>query len=382
MKERSTNKRISEPEDVKKWYLWRTVTKPRHIFRWDLDKTYLKTDFDTVRDLVRVARMTAEERENIPGSATLLRQMRNSSPSAQNNLIYFISGSPRQLRSVIEKKFALDGFEPDGFVLKPSLSMLMKGRFRGIRNQVPYKLSALLGGRSHAPIGTKETLLGDDAESDALIYSLYADILAGNIERKYLLKFLKKTHAYKDQVSEIEYQLDAIVHEPTVQRIIINLDKNTAPGEFMDYFPRVVPVHNHLQTAVVLCLDQSVETSAIQEVALEMLWKFGYSSGSLLRSVEDILRRQRTQHSVEDFLHLHRGLSALSPIKPDKSLTKRAEKFVDELQRLLEQIIERIAYLNSRPMPRNRSRTEPSNDYFELLEAEEKRREARKRVRK
>ena len=27
----------------------------RYVARWDLDKTYLRTDFDTVRDLVRTA---------------------------------------------------------------------------------------------------------------------------------------------------------------------------------------------------------------------------------------------------------------------------------------------------------------------------------------
>ena len=325
--------------------------------------------------------MTAEERENIPGSAALLRKMRTSSPSAENNLIYFISGSPRQLRSVIEKKFALDGFEPDGFVLKPSLSMLMKGRFRGIRNQVPYKLNALLQGRSHAPIGTHETLLGDDAESDALIYSLYGDILSGNIEREYLLKFLKKTHAYRDQISEIEYQLDAIVHEPTVQRIIINLDKNTAPGEFLDYFPRVVPVHNHLQTAVVLSLDQSVTASSIQAVAFEMIWKFGYTTGSLLRSVEDILRRQRTQHPPEAYEYMHAQLGDLEPVQLDDGASQKAQKSLEQTQELLQQVCERITYLNSRPMPRSLSRGTPSMDYFGLLEAEEKRREERKRAR-
>jgi len=41
------------------------MARVRHIFRWDLDKTYLRTEFDSVRALVRTARLSAEERENI-----------------------------------------------------------------------------------------------------------------------------------------------------------------------------------------------------------------------------------------------------------------------------------------------------------------------------
>jgi hypothetical protein len=351
-----------------------------HIFRWDLDKTYLKTDFDTVRDLVRVARMSAEERENIPGSAALLREMRTGAMGSDKNLIYFISGSPRQLRTVIEKKFALDGFVPDGFVLKPSFSMLMRGRIRGIRNQVPYKLSALLSGRGDSPIGTLETLLGDDAESDALIYSLYGDILSGLIDRDFLLKFLKKTKAYKDQLEAIEHQLDAIVHEETVKRIIINLDRNTAPAEFFDYFPRVVPVHNHLQTAIVLCLDQTVSLNAVRDVAYEMLWKFGYKPDTLLHSAEDIFRRQRAYQPQKCYERMLEELSHLEPPKPPSRANKRASDNLETTMNLMRQLKERLEYLQTRPLPRNTSRVAPHRDYFELLVAEEKRREARKKV--
>jgi len=354
-----------------------------HIFRWDLDKTYLKTDFDTVRDIVRVARMTAEERENIPGSAALLREMRADRPHGEKNLIYFISGSPRQLRAVIEKKFTLDGFEPDGFVLKPSLSMLMRGRLRFLRNQVPYKLSALLSGRGESPIGTPETLLGDDAESDALIYSLYGDILAGLISRDTLFKFLKRTKAYKDQLESIDHQLDAIVHEDTVKRIIINLDRNTAPAEFIEYFPRVVPVHNHLQTAAVLCLDQTISINALRDVVYEMLWKFRCKPETLLHSAEDIFRRQRSYQPAANFEAIIESLSSINPPEPPKRSTKAATKSIEVAVSVLGQIKARLEYITTRPQARTPSRVISTHrDYFALLKAEEQRREARKKVQK
>ena len=48
---------------------------PRLIARWDLDKTYLRTDFDTVRDLVRTAIERPDQKRTVPGAAALLREL-------------------------------------------------------------------------------------------------------------------------------------------------------------------------------------------------------------------------------------------------------------------------------------------------------------------
>ena len=57
----------------------------------------------------------------------------------------------------------------------------MRLRFRALRSQLPYKLPTLLESRLGV-IGTPpETLFGDDAEADGIIYSLYADVLAGSV---------------------------------------------------------------------------------------------------------------------------------------------------------------------------------------------------------
>ena len=46
-----------------------------HIARWDLDKTYLRTEFDTVRDLVKTALERPDQKRTNPGASTLLREM-------------------------------------------------------------------------------------------------------------------------------------------------------------------------------------------------------------------------------------------------------------------------------------------------------------------
>jgi len=55
----------------------------------------------------------------------------------------------------------------------------VRGRFRNLREQVGYKLTELLAGRRDTPVTADEILFGDDWESDPLIYSLYADVVAG-----------------------------------------------------------------------------------------------------------------------------------------------------------------------------------------------------------
>ena len=96
-----------------------------HIFRWDLDKTYLATQFDSIGDLVRTFLQRAADKANVPGSAELLLALRRDSGGRAK--VYFISGSPKQMRGVLSKKLRLDGIHYDGFILKDNLRNLLNG---------------------------------------------------------------------------------------------------------------------------------------------------------------------------------------------------------------------------------------------------------------
>src|SRR5438128_7913597 len=144
---------------------------PRHVYRWDLDKTYLKTEFDSLKDLLRSAFEGAEAKQAVPGAAALLRELRAGGAAR----ICFISGSPKQMRRVLTKKLRLDGVEFDEFILKPNLRNMLMGRFRAMREQVGYKLPALLAGRSGLPAEVREPCFGHDADADGFIYSLCGD---------------------------------------------------------------------------------------------------------------------------------------------------------------------------------------------------------------
>src|SRR6267142_3541355 len=75
---------------------------PRHTFRWDLDKTYLRTEFDSIRDLARSAIENAADKQAFPGATALLRALRQD-----GHRICIVSGSPTQMRQVLAAKLAL-----------------------------------------------------------------------------------------------------------------------------------------------------------------------------------------------------------------------------------------------------------------------------------
>ncbi len=349
----------------------------KHIFRWDLDKTYLKTEFDTLGDLVRTARMSAEERENIPGSAGLIHAIRDATDDQNRHLIYFISGSPEQLRPVIERKFALDGFIPDGFVLKPTVSNILRGRFRAVRGQLGYKLAQLLQMRTEAPVGTPETLFGDDAESDAFIYSLYADLIAGRVARPDLRGILKASGAYPSQIQEIEDHLEGVVREDPVQRIVIHLDNRTPPMAFQAFFPRLIPIYSHLQTALILYLDGTLPVAAVCTVVEELMRAFDYNQEQLVSLAEDILRRRRGYLTDEQLEQLVADLRA-----PSTHAALGSPEAVTAGRPVLEHFADRTEHLLSRPRPSVTDELAPRVDYEALWLEEKIRREEAKRARR
>lgn len=262
------------------------------IYRWDLDKTYLKTEFDSVRDLIRTALQKPEDKVNVPGAVALLREIKRDRDDGRN-LVTFISGSPTQMRSILEKKFELDGIQPDAFVLKPTLENILKGRFKAIRGQVGYKLEALLRVRSDAPVGVPETLFGDDAEQDAFIYSVYADLVAGEIGIDVLRDILVEAEVYAATMENImRYAAHLRPNGTVVDRIFINLERRSPPGRFLTFGPRIVPIVNYFQAALVLWADGTFTLSNLVHVAGGMISRHNYGIQEFANSFQDLLRRR------------------------------------------------------------------------------------------
>lgn len=337
---------------------------PRHTFRWDLDKTYLRTEFDSLADLAKSAIETAADKQAYPGATALLRALRQD-----GHRICIVSGSPTQMRQVLAAKLALDGVEYDEFVLKNNLKNILKGRFRSLRAQIPYKLPAMLRSRI-AAAARHETLFGDDAEADAIIYCLYADLVAGNVSIGDLERVLIASRAYDDDAARCLELARDVPKGEAVRRMFIHLDRRSPPMGFRRFGPRLVPVYNYFQAALVLYEDHVLTARQVIFVALEMLDSRQYELGHLATSVQDVIRRGRISRETALRLAAEANEAATSG-----ALSGRRD--LPPFEQIAEAFRERVRELGTSQAP-DEPPLEPL-DYVRLVDEEHEHRHRRRR---
>jgi hypothetical protein len=276
----------------------RPVDRQRVVYRWDLDKTYLRTEFDTLRDLLLRAFEGAKDKHTVPGAAALLREIRSTQPAG----LYILSGSPEQMRRVLEAKLRLDGVTWDALTLKPSLKRLLRGHFGFLRDQVGFKLNALLSSREALPAHIDEILFGDDAETDAFVYSLYADLCAGRVGSDTLVQVLERAAVRAEDIPELTRLAARLPRRDHCLRIFIHLDRISSLDPFSEYGMRVCPFYNYFQPAVVLVEMGAIEAKAALRVAAELVIDQAFSPEALLASFMEIARRGHVGRSAKQAL--------------------------------------------------------------------------------
>lgn len=271
---------------------WRR-RRPPLLCRWDLDKTYLRSDFDTLRQLWRTAWERGVDKEEIPGGPAVLKALHGASARRGRRCgIYFVSASPPQIGTAIREKLALDGVPYDDIAFKDQLGHLRRGRLRSLREHVGFKLLQLLVGRGAAGEGPDELLFGDDWESDPLAYSLYADVVAGTMGCDRLARLLGHAGVERAAVDAVVERARAVAPaRGEVRRIFINLARRTPPGLLRVYGPRVVPTFNYFQTAIVLAADGFIDANDVTAVASSMAERAGLRDLHFENSLGDVVRR-------------------------------------------------------------------------------------------
>ncbi|MGH7296008.1 MAG: hypothetical protein ACRELB_13790 [Polyangiaceae bacterium] len=327
-----------------------------HIARWDLDKTYLRTEFDTFRDIVKTALERPDQKRTNPGAATLMREMVRSGVR-----VHILSGSPEQMRSRLEDKLRLDGIVWESFTLKPNLQNLLRLRFRAVRDQLGYKLPALLASR--AAVGeaemaeglVTETLLGDDAEADAYVYSLYGDFLAGRVDADVLMKVLERGRVYDDVARAAVETAQSLQHGEVVERILIHLDQQTPPDDFKAYGRRVVPFYNYLQAAFVLHEDGRLGPEGVLRVAVELVTEHRFDGDGLARSYLNLARRGHLRGTRVEALAEAQAAWSAAGLVPAR----------DELEDMIARLPAMAAAARDAGLPEE----QPLPDYLALVEA-------------
>jgi len=265
------------------------------VFVWDLDKTYLDTAIDSLGALVRTAIERAFNKKNVPGTTTLLQILAQSWQQRKGQSrfpLYFISASPPQMESRIAEKFTIDNIRPFGCFYKDNLRNLTPKRLWRLNKQVGYKIQALLQLRMKLKSDVRQICWGDDSESDAVIYNLYSDICARRIGAQDLRNVLKNLAVTADQIDEILLLQSQIPEQDPVEKIYINLAVDTDPDYYLKFGRRTLPTYNTFQVACDLYQDHRIPVEAVYTVARDMIFNYEFAPEELLRSFDELIRRQ------------------------------------------------------------------------------------------
>ena len=269
------------------------VDRAAITFRWDLDKTYLRTHFESLRHMVRIPFEAGSDKVHLPGVPQLIKGLRRCAQArAERPYVFFLSASPPQIGNAIREKLELDGVEYDGIIFKDQLRHLVRGRWRSLREHLGYKLGELLESRKTGPAARREVLFGDDWESDPLIYSMYADILAGRLGAEATDVLLRTLEVERGAIARVVRAVDALEeHAEVVLRIYINLERRTPPGRFHMFGSRLVPAFNYLQTGASMYELGLLDDEALTVIAGALVEEAGYNGDRLRNSLDDLVRR-------------------------------------------------------------------------------------------
>ena len=259
----------------------------------DVDKTWLDTDFKSLAGIVRIPLEWGEDKDTVAGMAPVLRGLRHG-PDTDNaqTPFYFLTASPPQLSRALTRKMVLDAVQCDGITFKDWGRILRRRKPAWLKNQVPYKLSALLHQRSLLPEGATEILIGDDVEADALIYSMYADAVAGRLRPDRLSAMLEQDGTDRDGIDEVLSGLSRLkLRADVVSNIYIYLDQQTPPEQFSSFSRDLIACRTPFQLAVHLWQTGRLRADVAVESARQLLEKGRLSRDGLQEQLNDFLRR-------------------------------------------------------------------------------------------
>ena len=270
-----------------------------YVFVSDIDKTYLATQIDSMAGLLRAAFETPERKRNVPGFSTVLRALRRGAgEKPQKNPLFFVSASPPQIAGKILSKMEIDGVEHDGIIFKNQMVYVRRANFKKLREQIGYKLAAFLSLWLELPQNSKLVLFGDDSESDAVVFSLVAEVLAKHIGGLDLVELLKGLGVFREEALRVAW-LARRVKTPVfpVHAAFINLDTGSQPSYYARFGSFVQPSENSLQIALALFEHGLIRELAVKSIGRELFMKYDFGPKELLESLE--VASQRGLFSIE-----------------------------------------------------------------------------------
>ena len=258
----------------------------------DIDKTYLSTRFSSIRGLMGIPFEFALDKEPIDGVVATLRAWRRG-PSSDFGMtpLYFISGSPKQLRPVIEKRMLFDGIEYDGITFKDQLGLLLRGKPKGIVEQVGYKLTALLMYADQFPVGCQWYFFGDDVERDSEVFRLFGRVCGGLRGAELQQELSSMGVSSRDIRNILELSTGLQYESNPIGSIYIHLATGKEPETPED--DRVYLTRSYLQTALLLAQSEMIRPETIGTVAQHLRVR-----GTREKDIEFLVADAKTRFSI------------------------------------------------------------------------------------
>jgi hypothetical protein len=295
------------------------------IYLWDIDNTYLMTEWSSVRDLLRIRFFeTAMDKRPVSGAPELLQALRRGATlQGERRPIYFVSASPETMRSVLEKRMLLDGVEQDGATFRDLWTHnLGMPHLRHLRDVYGYKIAALLLYRLENAHGARETLFGDDREHDPEVYVLYARICSGAMRGKSLEEVLAARNVRRPDIAYIGALAAELPEHDPVERIIIRRVKavERSPGDEPTEAPKTSPfdaqdtrvhlVQDYAEAAAKLFAARLMDARSFARI-------FTAVRGESGRDVEKVLRDAHPEIGADQIVAVNAELGRLPTPLPE-----------------------------------------------------------------
>jgi hypothetical protein len=301
-----------------------------YITTSDIDQTYLATELNSKKGMLSTLFETPDEKFYLPGMPDLYQQLRKDT---QDSPLCFISASPHFFRRTLLATIHNHEIETESLHLKylegtikgiadkmistvlspdklfregvgPALDRAkkyFKSTIQSLYDQLSYKLTILLQDRLYQPTKVKEILLGDNTESDYLIFSLYQLIIMGEIEGRaledylYNLNFLGRDAVNRDNAKRIRSLGEECIaihgKRNSVHLVLINrtamgpspiamdghVRNSFPPGLNIDKIKKFVwyePTNGALGFALILSSAGVISFSSLIEVMKSMIGKW------------------------------------------------------------------------------------------------------------
>ena len=145
--------------------------------------------------------------------------------------------------------------------------------------------------RRELPWQVHEYAFGDDTESDALIYALYADIVAGRLRGPNLANTLQLNGCEGEDCGYVARLAGQLKRREVVEAIYIRLKKRTPPGRFHMFGEAVVPCYDMLQIGLHLLQRGQIAEAQLLELARELVVSGKRDVVGIARSCFDLSER-------------------------------------------------------------------------------------------